>query len=92
MPVVLAWICLAFGLMIAAVWAARRARVRGSWETPRGECQACGQRGPVTHVNYFQNTGMVVARRERSVDAIVCRRCSTRLFVRMNLHNLVLGW
>jgi hypothetical protein len=69
-----------------------RARAQGSIQTRTAPCEVCGTRSPVLAVRYYQNTGMLIMRQSRHFHALACRSCSAQLFVRMTLHNLVLGW
>jgi hypothetical protein len=79
----------ATGLSVVGV---RHARARGLLRTRQSTCAGCGTRGPVMEVRYHQNTGMLFMRQSQSYIGLVCRRCSSDVFVRMTLHNLVLGW
>jgi hypothetical protein len=88
----LIWVLAAIAAVVVAVLAVRRARVGGALRTRRGACELCGARGPVLHVHYHQNTGMLMMRRYHGVNALCCRSCSAHLFAKMTLHNLVLGW
>jgi hypothetical protein len=92
MPQILALISAPIGVVVAIVIAVRRARASGSIRTRREACQQCGKHGPVLEVHYHQNTGMLVMRRSRHVHALLCRSCSTTVFGKMTLHNLVAGW
>ena len=57
-----------------------------------GQCQGCNRRAPVAHVSYLQNTGMLIARQTHTLEADLCRTCSTAAFGRMTLHTAFLGW
>jgi hypothetical protein len=57
-----------------------------------GRCQFCGQAGPVVHVTYRQNTGMLVMRQSKEWAGLACKACSLKLFGKTFVHNLFLGW
>lgn len=79
-------------LLVAVVVMVRRARISGAVKTRREHCQQCGTHGPVLVASYHQNTGMLMMRRSRHVQALLCRRCSVSIFGKMTLHTAVLGW
>jgi hypothetical protein len=77
---------------IAVVTTLRELRANGAICTRTGACDACGRDGPVETVAYRQNTGKLYARESRIVTGRLCRRCSTRAFLRTTGHTAVLGW
>ncbi len=76
----------------AGVVLVRRARLSGAIRTQTGSCQGCGRPGPVLEASLHQNTGMLFARRHTRADGTFCRSCGVTTALKMNLHNLVLGW
>ena len=55
-------------------------------------CAICGVSGPTKYVQFYQNIGMLVARRTISVKQHLCRNCIDRCFRSFTLTTLVLGW
>ncbi len=56
-----------------------------------GDCQFCGQRGPVAAVHYRQNTGCFVVRFRKDWAGDACRGCGVSWFWKATLHTLFLG-
>lgn len=83
------------GLSLAAVVAVvaliRRLRT-SSGRVQRDACDSCGNYGPVMHTTYHQNTGMLIMRQHRQAEGSFCRRCHVRLYAKLTLHTLFLGW
>jgi hypothetical protein len=92
MPIALLCVAAVVASLAGVVFAVRRARISGSMKTRRGACQNCGTHGPVIAASYRQNTGMLMMRRSRHVEALMCRSCSVSFFGKMTLHTAVLGW
>jgi hypothetical protein len=55
-------------------------------------CEFCGAQADVLAVTYRQNTGMLVARQSRTWSGQACRGCSSTLFRKTLVHNLIFGW
>lgn len=57
-----------------------------------GVCQTCGQHAPTKYNELYANIGMLVARRQLSIKANMCKKCTNKYFFRYTLTNLFLGW
>ena len=55
-------------------------------------CVFCGQKTKGEHLELNQNTGMLLARQERTYKGVMCRPCAKKTFAKVQLHNLFLGW
>jgi hypothetical protein len=55
-------------------------------------CQGCGRDAPTKHVVFYQNIGMLVARRMRTVQGNLCKRCIRKQFLSLTGLTLVTGW
>mgnify|MGYP001553084273 CR=1 FL=1 len=55
-------------------------------------CQRCDAMAATKGVIYYQNIGLLVARLRRKVEGDLCRRCTTRVFLRMTGVTLIFGW
>ncbi len=88
----LACVAVVVASLAGIVFAVRRARLGGSLKTRHAACQNCGTQGPVIQASYRQNTGMLMMRRSRHIEALLCRGCSVSFFGKMTLHTAVLGW
>jgi hypothetical protein len=55
-------------------------------------CQSCGIEAPVKYFDFYQNIGMLVARRWKRVKGNLCRRCVHRHFWSMTSTTLAVGW
>lgn len=61
-----------------------------SW-SDQGICQAC-LRSPAAPLTAVKQTGMVLARRSTTLNAILCHSCGTAMFRQAQAHNLAFGW
>jgi hypothetical protein len=55
-------------------------------------CEICGVEGPTKYVEFYQNIGLLLARRTVSVKQRLCRPCIGRYFRSYTLTTLFLGW
>lgn len=55
-------------------------------------CILCGQNACNYELELDQNTGMIVSRSYRKFKGNMCRNHAKRLFTRVQIHNLFLGW
>jgi len=55
-------------------------------------CETCGVEAPTRYVEFYQNIGMLFARRTVSVKQNLCRVCIGRYFRSYSLTTLFLGW
>jgi hypothetical protein len=60
-------------------------------EKDMGRCERCQAAAATKRVTYHQNIGLFVARLRRTVDAELCRGCSTQVFLKMTGVTLVFG-
>lgn len=57
-----------------------------------GSCKICAAYGPVVHVTYRQNTGLLLARMAEHLSGKLCKACSVRCCRDMTTHNVMFGW
>lgn len=55
-------------------------------------CESCGLEAPTANVQLYQNIGMLVMRRYRSVKGNMCKPCIDNYFWQYTLATSVLGW
>jgi hypothetical protein len=55
-------------------------------------CESCGLEAPTANVQLYQNIGMLVMRRYRSVKGNLCKPCIDNYFWQYTLATSVLGW
>ncbi len=55
-------------------------------------CESCGLETPTAKVQLYQNIGMLVMRRYRSVKGNICKPCIDNYFWQYTLATSVLGW
>lgn len=55
-------------------------------------CRSCGIDGPTKYVEFYQNIGMLFARRSAEVKGDLCRTCIGTYFKSYTLTTLFLGW
>ena len=55
-------------------------------------CESCGLEAPTANVQLYQNIGMLVMHRYRSVKGNLCRPCIDNYFWQYTLVTSVLGW
>ena len=55
-------------------------------------CQVCGGPGPARQTKFYQNIGMLVARRMATLDAAMCKPCVHRSYWKMTGITLAVGW
>jgi hypothetical protein len=55
-------------------------------------CESCGLEAPTANVKLYQNIGMLVLHRYRSVKGNMCKPCIDNYFWQYTLATSVLGW
>ena len=55
-------------------------------------CEACGVEAPTKQVEFHQNIGAFLGRVHFSVEGEFCKSCVHKLFWKLNMINLLLGW
>ena len=55
-------------------------------------CQGCGRDAPTKHVVFYQNIGMLVARRMRTLQGNFCKRCIRKHFLNLTGLTMLTGW
>jgi len=55
-------------------------------------CQHCGIDATTKYVEFYQNIGLLFARRQVEVKGNLCRRCIGKFFRSFTLTTLILGW
>lgn len=59
----------------------------------RNKCEACDRGGrPLRHAKFMKNMGLLVARREGSIEGNLCKQCINKYFISYTLTDLFLGW
>lgn len=55
-------------------------------------CLICGQQRKVQQIEFYQNTGMLLTRYQRTYKGDLCRDCTKQLFKKVQVHNIFFGW
>ena len=55
-------------------------------------CQVCGREAPSRQTTLYQNIGMLVMRRMRTLDAVMCKSCVHSNYWSMTGITLAVGW
>ncbi len=55
-------------------------------------CQACGLPAPTQNIKLQYNVGMIIARRNYTINGDLCKDCIDKHFKEYQLKNLTLGW
>lgn len=56
------------------------------------QCRACGKEAETQLVNLHQNIGMIVATRDTSICAYLCKDCIRKTYLKFTFVSLFLGW
>lgn len=56
------------------------------------QCIICGQPAPNFDLELNQNTGALLMRYTKSYKGNMCRLCAKKVFKKVEVHNLFLGW
>jgi hypothetical protein len=57
-----------------------------------GKCWVCQRELPTLELEYHECRSFVLVRQEREVEGRLCRSCSSEIFKKFTLTNLLLGW
>ena len=55
-------------------------------------CQLCGCQAPSRQTTFYQNIGMLVMRRMKTLNAVMCKACVHQNFWKMTSITLLVGW
>ena len=55
-------------------------------------CQHCGVEAPTKYVAFYQNIGMLVMRKQKSMRGQLCKSCIHKVFWEYTGMNLLVGW
>ena len=63
-----------------------------TYDTNLAACRVCGTYAPVKYVEFYQNIGMLVMRKHKSIKGKLCKKCINKYFWDFTLTDLLLGW
>jgi hypothetical protein len=55
-------------------------------------CQSCGRHAPTRHVAFYQNIGLLIMRRSKSIEGDLCKACISKYFWEFTLITFLAGW
>lgn len=64
----------------------------GASSSSGSRCQACGQIGPTRKIKFHENIGMMIRRKFKTIDAILCKNCINHFFWTLTGRTMLLGW
>lgn len=55
-------------------------------------CELCGKIGQTKYINFYQNIGLLVARRQKQIKGNLCKNCIREIFWPFTIKTLLFGW